>query len=84
MQIHVHYYIVKLLSMENFSEIFLSFHSKGGGQMQDYRLKKPKTWSPYIEPLSDQSNSTTCQMSTKAHGHYQTQKQQFIILVASH
>ena len=28
---------------------------------------------PYIEPLSGQSNSTTSQMSTKAHGHYQTQ-----------
>ena len=28
---------------------------------------------PCIEPLSGQSNSTTSQMSTKAHGHYQTQ-----------
>ena len=35
--------------------------------------------------LADNSNRfSTSQMSTKAHGHYQAHKQQFIILVTSH
>ena len=88
--------IVRTLARSSFTGLRYGLPENSWNKWVSYALQlsgKQMSWSylllasigwPFIKPFFSQSNSTTSQMSTKAHGHCQTRKQQYIILVASH
>ena len=63
--------------MEIFSDIFSKFQLERWWTNARLQAKITKNLVALYQ-------TTTCQMSTRAHGHQQKHKQQFIILVASH